>query len=160
MTLDQLSIFKSNNRGLSTVAGYTLTIAITGILITTIITGTTGFVQSEAELTAANQLEIAGNTLESELGTVHGIATNPSDDNQQINSTVHLPDRTTTGSYTVTVTDDQIQLETVDGDVTVTKPLPGANDDMDITSNGRIAGGSVEIIYSGGNTIEVTANDE
>lgn len=152
--------FDSEDRALSTVAGYTLTLAVTGILITGIITGVAGFVESESEITAADQLEIAGNTLGSELGTVHGMATNPADSNQQINTTVDLPDRTTTGAYTVTVTGSQIQLETVDGDVSVTEPLPDANDNIDISSNGRIDGGSVDITYSGGNTINVTANNE
>lgn len=152
--------FESEDRGLSTVAGYTLTLAITGILITGIITGVAGFVESESEVTAANQLEIAGSTLGSELGTIHGIATNPADSNQQINATVDLPDRTTAGAYTITVTDSQIQLETVDGDVTVTEPLPDANDKMTITSDGRIDGGSVDVNYSGGTTIEVVANNE
>lgn len=154
------NFFDSGTRGVSTVAGYTLTLAVTGILITSLIAGVAGFVESESELTAANQLEIAGNTLESELGTMHGIATNPADSNQQINTTADLPDRTTTGAYTITVTDSQIQLRTVDGDVTVTEPLPDANDSLDITSNGRIDGGSVKIIYSGGNTIKVIADNE
>lgn len=143
------NLCESENRGLSTVAGYTLTLAVTGILITGIIAGTAGFVESESELTAANQLEIAGNTLESEIGIVRGIATDPANSNTQISTTVDLPDRTTTGQYLINVTDNQIQLETVDSDVTVTEPLPDANDKVNITSNGRIAGGDVEICYSG-----------
>lgn len=159
MIMDRFD-FGSDSRGLSTVTGYTLTLAITGILLTSLITGATGFVQSETEMTAANQLEIAGNTLGSEIGTTHGIATNPADSNQQITTTVDLPDRTAAGAYTITVTDTQIQLATVDGDVTVTEPLPAANEEIDITSNGRITGGSVDIRYSGGTTIEVGATDE
>lgn len=157
--MDLITEFNSNNRGLSTVAGYTLTLAITGILITSLIVGVTGFVESESEMTASNQLEIDGNTLKSEINTIHGIATNPSDSNQDITTTVNLPERTASGAYTITITNDQIQFETVDGDVTVKEPLPDANDKIDITSNGRIDGGPVEVIYDGGDTIEVRSDD-
>lgn len=157
--MDQIVEFGSDSRGLSTVVSYTLTLAITGILIAGIIAGVTGFVESQSEVTATNQLEIAGSTLESEISTIHGIATNPADSNQDITTSVNLPARTASGEYTITVTDDQIQLTTVDGDVTVEEPLPDANDKLSITSNGRIDGGSVEVGYAGGNTIEVKSND-
>lgn len=153
-----LQRFVVDDRGISTVMNYTLALGVTAILITGIITGTVGFVESKSESTARTQLDVSSSTVVSEITTVRSIAASPREENQEVTTTVSLPDRTTAGTYLITVTDSNVTFATIDGDVSVTKELPERGGSISTTSNGRISGGDVEIRYRGGDTIEVVSD--
>lgn len=155
---DRASAFLGSTRGVSVAAGYTMTLAVTALLLTTILAGGTGIVESQTEVVATDQLETTGNTLAAEIRTVRGIASRSTDTNQDLQATVELPDRTVDGQYLIEVTSTQIRLEPTSSETTVTTKLPVSNDDIDVTSNGRLDGGTVEISYQG-DEIVITEQD-
>lgn len=150
---DRTAACFGTTRAVSVAAGYTMTLAVTALLLTTVLAGGTGIVESQTDIVAINQLETAGNTLAAEITAVRSIATSPTATNQEIQATVELPERTVTGQYLIEVDTTAITLETTSSDTTVTIPLPSNSGSVDVTSNGRLDGGAVDITYDGGDIV-------
>lgn len=144
-----------DNRGLSTAVGYTALLAVTAILLITILTGANSIVSGQTAIVATDQLETAGATLSAEITTVHRMTTESSDTNTEIVSTVELPEQTVEGQYLIEADTDQLTLTSTASDITVVNSIPIAEGGMTVTSEGRIDGGTVEVCYSGGDEIRV-----
>lgn len=142
------SNFFDANRGVSTAVGYTALLAVTAILLITILTGANSIVSGQTAIVATDQLETTGATLSDEITTVHRMATKSTETGPQITSTVSLPDRTVEGQYFIQATNQNITLQTTTDDITVITPLPSGTDTVDITTDGRIDGGDVMISYN------------
>lgn len=145
-----------NSRGLSVVAGYTATLAMTAIILAAVIGGGNAIVSGQTNIIATDQLETAGGTLTDEVNTVHRLATDPDETNQKIVSTVELPERTVEGQYFIKTTTNEVTLTTANTDITVVRPYSFNADGMSITTDGRIEGGTVQVCYSGGDEIEIS----
>lgn len=145
----------NESRGISTTIGYTGLLAITAILLAVIIGGGHSIVSGQTDIVATDQLEANGATLSDEITTVRRMATKPTDTNTNLVSTVELPDRTVEGQYLIDVDGGEISLTTTTSDISVVTPLPSTKSGMTVESDGRLDGGTVEICYSGGDTISV-----
>lgn len=150
------SNFFDVNRGVSTAVGYTALLAVTAILLMTILTGANSIVSGQTATVATDQLETTGATLSDEIITVHRMATKSTEADPQITSTVSLPERTVEGQYLIQATNQNITLQTTNEDITVITPLPSGTDTVDITTDGRIDGGDVTISYNGTGDITIT----
>lgn len=146
----------NESRGISTTIGYTGLLAITAILLAVIIGGGHSIVSGQTDIVATDQLEANGATLSDEITTVHRMATKSTETNPEITSTVELPERTVEGQYFIQATNQNIILETTTSDIAVVTPLPESADAINITTNGRIDGGDVEIAYTGSGDITIS----
>lgn len=143
---------RDRERGLSTVVNYVLATAVVAALLSGLVVGASGFVESQEERTVRSQLTVAGNQLASGLVTADGLADAAAPDGR-IRLTVGLVDRVAGRTYRVTVRDDpdvmgygyDLVLATETPAVAVTVSVRTARP----VETGTVAGGALAIVYDG-----------
>ncbi|WP_211338350.1 DUF7266 family protein [Haloterrigena salifodinae] len=156
----------TSDRGMSIALTHVLTIGITTILIAMLLMAGSTMLESETERSTETALETVGERLAGDIGNVDRMA-NDSDD---VSIVSDRPRTVSNSGYTVTtlspgdcgerapLLDDSnqcLELEASSADVTVYVPIKV---DTGIETGTSVAGGSLEITYTGSN-IEITEAD-
>lgn len=134
------------DRGVSTVVGYVLALAVTVALISGLITATGAVIEDRQATTARTGLEAAGERLAAKLMAADRLATTGAD---TVVVAVPLPDRVAGGSYTVTVNDS------ADAELVLASATTGAEVTVEVANRTDLAGatvpgGDLAVVLSGG----------
>ncbi len=148
MTDRAVPILPETDRGVSTVLGYVLGLAIVTALITGLFLTTGEVVDDERERAAGSELRVLGNRLAADVATVDRLAL--SADDARVGLTRDLPDAVVGSSYRISLTHDgagpaEIELTAPDPDVSVTVTVVNGT----AIGNSTAAGGDVRIRHDG-----------
>ena len=139
------------DRGVSTVLGYVLGLAIVAALVGGLFV-TTGIVSEKHERTTESELRVVGNMLAADITTVDRLALSARDARARLIR--DLPERVAGGSYRIQLTHDGsgpgvIELTASDPDVSVSVPVTNGT----AIGNSTASGGGVEIRYDGSTVV-------
>lgn len=142
------------DRGVSSVLGYALSLAIVTILITGIFAGMGGTVQNERERVIRSELTVLGNRIAADIGAADRLATAP-DGSVTVRISTTLPTTVAGKAYSIQITDTgsnttSITLSTTDPAVSET-----VNVRTDATVSGATLRGADIVIVADGSTVEV-----
>lgn len=132
------------DRGVSTILGYTLNLAVATILVTGLLASAGGYVENQQERAIRSELEVIGSRTVGELGAADRLARSGAD--ASVSITVSTPTRTTGVSYTIGVNEsgnDLVTLETSNPDVFVQVPF---RVDLPVEA-GSVSGGTFVVRY-------------
>lgn len=136
----------TDERAVSTVMGYTLTLGISSLLIIGLLVATGGFVDDHRHQTVRDELQVLGQQLASDLSAADRLVQSGG---TEVSIRRQLPEETTGLSYRITVDPGSpavIRLSTSSPDVTVEVPVP-----MTTTVQGStLDGGPIAIVYDDG----------
>ena len=156
----QLGRFRSDSRGVSVTVGYILTLAVAALLLGVLVTGASGLLAGQSEIVVGDELDVVGNQLAANIDEADQLARIARDDTAAVSGTdgrvvldVQLPDRVSGSEYDIEIDDGMITLEALNPEVTVEVDYPET--EMTIDAPDRFRGGSIQLVYDGGNTIEV-----
>lgn len=123
-------------RGTSTALGYTLTLAISALLVTGLVVAGSSFVDDQREVVIRNELEVVGEQVASQLEQADRLAQSSSDLRAlHINQTI--PDTVVDNTYDVLLSSSgEIELRTFDPDVSVTVDVSLASSVVDSSASG------------------------
>lgn len=132
-------------RGVSTVVGYTITLAVTTLLISGLLIGTGGFVETQRDRAVRSELGVIGQQIAADAQTADRIVQRG---NEDFTIERDLPDRVTGRGYTVEIVvdnpqDTYIELRVQNPDVVVQVDMTLQND-IDDTS---FSGGELVVTY-------------
>lgn len=142
-----------DDRGVSIAVTHVLTIAITTILIATLLTSASGLLDSETDRSAESSLETVGERLAGEIANVDQIA-----EDDEVTLTVEQPRTVANSGYTVALLEasscadaplldggtDCLRLSGNGVDVVVHVPI---KTDADLDGGSSAPGGTIEIVY-------------
>ncbi|MFC7155115.1 hypothetical protein ACFQPA_06550 [Halomarina halobia] len=141
-----------DDRATSVQIGYTLSLAITAVLISGVLITAGGVVDSRQEQTVRSELTVVGERIAADLMTADRLATAGG---SEVRVDVSLPARVAGASYRVTVdtsaSPPRLVLTSDDPSVTVTV----AFDSTTAVDAGTIAGGDLRIVLTPSDTLEV-----
>ena len=134
-----------DDRAVSVTVGYVLNFAIAALLLSALLIGGGGLIESQTNQVTHDELTVTGQQLASELSSADRL--NRSGDTAELSIRADLPDRTAAGSYTITIEHDgqsgTIELRSVDPEVVVSVSFRSESDVQDTT----VRGGSLDIRY-------------
>jgi len=143
-----------DDRAVSTVVGYTLTLGIMTLLITGLLVAAGGFVEDQRERTVRAELQVVGQQIAADLDVADRLArADGTDTTVEIHS--QHPERVTGATYRVEVVDDAddrcefdrcLKLSTDDPEVVVTVRI-GTVTTVEL---GSVSGGGVVVEYDAG----------
>lgn len=144
-----------DDRAVSVTVGYVLNFAVAALLLSALLIGGGGLIESQTNQVTHDELTVTGQQLASELSSADRL--NRSGDTAELSIRADLPDRTAAGSYTITIEHDgqsgTIELRSVDPEVVVSVSFRSESDVQDTT----VRGGSLDIRYDDGeDRLEVT----
>lgn len=143
-----------DDRATSIQIGYTLSLAITALLISGLLIATGGLVESRQEQTIRSELTVVGERVATNLMSADRLASTGGS-NAEVRVTVSLPDRVAGSGYRVTVNSStsppQLVLTSTDPAVTVTVPFETTT----TVDAGTVSGGDVRIVLTPSGTLEV-----
>lgn len=141
------------DRGVSTVLGYTLNIVVATLLVTGLLVAAGSLVDSQRQQATRSELTVVGERLVANLETTDRLSRAAGDGHVSVHAT--LPDQVAGANYEITISDAGGQttavLTTTDPSVRVSLPIRNET----AVATGTTAGGSVDIVWSSGNPIEV-----
>lgn len=146
--------FRSDDRAVSQVFGYALTLSIATLLIGTLLIAATGFVDGQRKLTGQSELEVIGQQVSADISAADRLAR--TDDVTETTVSRKLPRQVVGASYTMAVrsgggpTDPYLELEIQQLDVTVEVGLVSKTA---VEVGAAAGGGTIEVTYN-------TTNDE
>lgn len=111
-------------RGVSTILGYTLNLAVATILVTGLLTAAGGYVEGQQERAIRTELDVIGSRVAGDIGAADRLVRTGGDTTVELE--VSTPTRTTGVPYTIDVNttgSDTITLSTTDPAVSVTVPF-------------------------------------
>lgn len=139
-------------RGVSTVVGYVLALAITAALVGSLIAATGSVVDDRREVTAYTGLEVVGERLAAKLMAADRLART---DAKDVTVRVDLPAKVAGGSYTVEVndskTDPHFVLTSTTADTTVRVNFTNSTPVVGRT----VSGGDLEVVLTDAGKLEV-----
>ena len=134
----------NDDRGVSTVVGFVLTLGITSLLVIGLLVGTSGFVDGQRQSTVRDEMEVLGQQLAADIAAADRL-------NRTGGDTVAIdrpfPDDVTGLSYQITVDSGQpvrITLATTNPDVSVEVTVRTVTD---VAGGTTLNGGDVEVVY-------------
>ncbi|MCY4730169.1 hypothetical protein KY092_06325 [Natronomonas gomsonensis] len=137
-----------DDRAVSPVFSYVLTLGITTILIVGLLVAATGYVDDQRRQTTENQLQVIGQQLSADIAAADRLAR--TDGAEDVAIRRDLPDRIVGSSYSINVKSDgngpteyYLELSTARPDVTVTVGIASVTD---LVTTG-IGGGEVVVRY-------------
>ena len=149
-----------DTRGVSVTVGYILTLAVAALLLGVLVTGASGLLAGQSEIVVGDELNVVGNQLAANIDEADQLARIARDDTAAISGTdgrvvldVRLPDRVSGSEYDVEIDDGTITLEALNPEVTVEVAYPDT--EMELEGPDRFRGGSIRLVYDGGDTLEV-----
>lgn len=142
------------DRGVSTVVGYSITLGITTLLVAGLLIATGGYVQDQRETVVRTELRVVGNQLASDLTSADALGRRGAD---TLELDRRLPGTVAGSSYTVAVNpagcSTCLVLLSHEPEVRVTVDFTTS---APVTAN-NVTGGPVVVTYDGaGPTLEVT----
>lgn len=144
------------DRGVSSVLGYALSLAIVTVLITGIFAGMGNTVETQREKAIRSELTVVGNRIAADISAVDRL-TIALGSNADIRLRTMLPSRVAGQGYSINITDDDptdnrfaIELATTDPDVTE-RVYVRSNTTL---TTSHLPGGDVEVVFDG-NSVEV-----
>ncbi len=140
---------RNDDRAVSVTVGYVLNVAVAAMLITGLLVGGGGLVESQTKQVTSDELTVIGQQLADELSSADRL--NRSGETSTLSIRSELPRRTAAGGYTVDIEANgdggTIELRTNSPEVIATVPF---RVDSDIRE-GQVAGGPVRIEYDAAN---------
>ncbi|WP_200531464.1 hypothetical protein [Halorubrum sp. LN27] len=150
--------FGGDERGVSTAVGYVLTLAIGAVLLSGVVIGIGGVVDSQTDRVVRGDLEVTGQTVVANLESADRLARAAESGRPagaapaNVSVAVDLPTRLAGRPYRIAVTNASVTLRTDDPEMAVEIPH-AANVTV---SESNVRGGPVRIQYdSGTETLEV-----
>ena len=150
--IDRVDSPFEDDRGVSVMLDYVITLAIAGVLVSGLLIGVTNVVDSQADRVARGELEVVGQQVAADLESADRLvrASGGGSDTTVTITTDH-PTRVAGSTYTIEVTTDEVILESHEQDVEVTIPHNAENVDTSSSAHG----GTVEIDYDESDGLEV-----
>ena len=150
-----------DTRGVSVTVGYILTLAVAALLLGVLVTGASGLLAGQSEIVVGDELNVVGNQLAANIDEADQLARIARDDatasgtDGRVVLDVRLPDRVSGSEYDVEIDDASrtITLEALNPEVTVEVAYPDT--EMELEGPDRFRGGSIRLVYDGGDTLEV-----
>lgn len=142
----------TDERGVSTVVGFVLTLGITSLLIIGLLVGTTGFVDGQRQETIRDELQVLGQQAAADIAAADRLERTGS---TSIRVERQLPSTVTGLAYQISVSSTSVQggyrtnitLQTTDPEIVVSIYVQTVNE---VTEAGALNGGDVVIEYTGG----------
>lgn len=135
------------DRGVSTILGYTLNLAVATILVTGLLVGAGSYVEGQQERAIRSELDVIGSRVAGDIAAADRLVRTGSDTSVTIE--VETPTRSTGVPYLLDVNasgGDTIRLSTDDPNVTVTVPYRSETP----VSSTTVSGGTFVIRYDPG----------
>lgn len=141
----------TDNRGVSAVLGYVMTIGIMTLLITGLLLAGGGYVQTEQDRSIRAEFEVIGNRVAADIAAVDrlALATGPSGEAELVTD---LPPRAAGTPYQITISPEPgsenvsfINISAMDAAVSVEVKVKSATP---VASN-TVLGGDVRVVYNG-----------
>lgn len=129
-------------RGLSTVLGYTLTLAISTLLVTGLIVAGGDFVTTQRELVIENELEVIGEQAAGQLQQADRLVTASPSGPAEVSISRSVPQQAVGSTYDISLEEnggtgpDRLILDTTNPDITVTIDVSLKNDVGETTATG------------------------
>jgi len=143
------------DRAVSTTVSYTLTLAISALLVTGLIVAGGDYVDDRQEQVIRGELTVIGQQLASDVAQADRLAVAADSSDPTIRLTQSFPQRVTGTGYRITLGpggSEMIVLESIDPEIRVTVGFAAETDIGDSTTNG----GTVQISYvDSSDTLEV-----
>jgi len=138
------------DRGVSTTVSYTLTLAISALLVTGLIVAGGDYVDDRQEQVIRGELTVIGQQLASDLAQVDRLNVSADSADPTIRLNQSFPERVTGTGYRITLRPNggspEVELRSVDPEITVRVGLVTETDVRESTTNG----GRVQIRYESG----------
>jgi hypothetical protein len=146
----------SDDRGVSTVVGFVLTLGITSLLVIGLLVGTSGFVDGQRQGTIRDEMEVLGQQLAADIAAADRLVRAGGD---TVSIDRPFPNDVTGLSYLITIDGGQpvtITLTTSDPDVSVEVTVRTVTD---VAGGTTLNGGPVEVDYDESSDELVVQND-
>ncbi len=135
-----------DDRAVSVTVGYVLNFAVAALLLSALLIGGGGLIESQTNQVTHDELTVTGQQLAGELSSADRL--NRSGDTAELSVRADLSDRTAAGSYTITIEHDgqtgTIELRSVDPEVVVSVPFRSESD----VQNTTVRGGPLDVRYN------------
>ena len=144
------SRFADDDRAVSVTVGYVLTLAIGAILLSGVVIGVSGVIDSQTDRAVAADLSVVGQTTVANLESADRLARAAETDRPgaggevRVSVAVDLPTRVAGVPYRIAIDDDRVTLRTTDPDASVSIPHAVALDVAPTT----VRGGPLRITYT------------
>lgn len=137
----------SDERGLSTLVGYALNVAIATLLVSALVVGVSTHVSQQRERAAATELSVLGQRIASRIMATDRLAQTADDGTVAVD--VALPERVTGRPYRV-----EVRTDGDGGSVTLTIDDPSVSVSIEFRTetpveNDTVVGGPLEVTYDG-----------
>jgi len=142
--------FTDDDRAVSVTVGYVLTLAIGAILLSGVVIGVSGVIDSQTDRTVAADLSVVGQTTVANLESADRLARAAAADRPgaegevRVSVAVDLPTRVAGVPYRIAVDDERVTLRTNTPDASVSVPHAVALDVAPTT----VRGGPLRITYT------------
>ncbi|QLD85124.1 hypothetical protein HWV23_05105 [Natronomonas halophila] len=147
-----------DDRAVSPVFGYALTLSISTLLITGLLVAAGGFVDNQRELTSENELEVIGHQVAADIAAADRLSRTNGVDTSELSITRTVPQRIVGSSYRIYLrtggngpTDPYLELRVTDPEVTVTVGLAVAPSTT--VAESSTGGGQVMVEVDGGDLV-------
>lgn len=149
----------TNDRAVSPVFAYTLTLGVTALLITGLVMASGGYVEEQRERTIENQLYVVGHQISADVAAADRLVR--SDDQTSVHITREVPNSIVGSTYTVHVRKDPLassseyylELNSTDHDVSARVAISSLTE----VEESSVGGGEVAVVYDESTeTLEVT----
>lgn len=156
--------FADDDRAVSVTVGYVLTLAIGAVLLSGVVIGVSGVIDSQTDRTVQGDLSVVGQTTAANLESADRLARAAKADRPdgegelRVSVDVDLPTRVAGIPYRIAIDDDSVTLRTDDPDAAVDVPHAVS---VDVEST-TVRGGPLRLSYEvpdgeeGPGTLEVT----
>lgn len=144
------------DRGVSTILGYTLNLAVATLLVTGLLAATGGFVEDQQERAIRAELDVVGSRVAGDLGAIDRLVRTGDD----VSVTIHVetPTRSTGVPYQIAINEsgnDEVVLTTGDPVVEVVVPFTTETE----VAAGTTSGGTFVLRYDAGTDTVVVENE-
>ncbi|WP_128905184.1 DUF7266 family protein [Halorubrum amylolyticum] len=155
------SRFVGDERGVSVAVGYVLTLAIGAVLLSGVVVGIGGVVDSQTDRVVRGNLEVTGQTAVANLESADRLARASAVDHPSggagsatVSVAVDLPTRIAGRPYRISVDDEAVTLRTRDPEIAVEIPHAATL----TVEESSVRGGPIRVRYDGadGSGLEVT----
>lgn len=140
---------RTDDRGVSTAISHVLTLGITAVLITGLVIGTSGFIQTERDRATERELTVIGERLADETEQVDGLVVNSGD---TVRVRTSHPRRIAGSAYTVTLTPDSSACDgappclMLEADAVAMSVVVSVNVANTVTES-TVSGGQLALVY-------------
>ena len=135
---------RHDERGISRLVSYMLTVGIAMILITGLLLAGSQLVADQRDRTTRSQLDVIGNQIAGSLEAADRIVRSTEAQPNELNITRSLPERAVDSLYSIEIRDEEIIVsETGAGAVSVVVPYRTETD----VETGSVSGGKIVIEY-------------